>query len=124
MPPLPRSRLRDEVVRELATRIASGSLAEAERLKEVELAAELGVSRTPLREALLVLEREGLVESEVNRGFRVTALSEGRVRELYPILGALEALAVREGGARLAARAGELREANGRLAASRGRARR
>lgn len=124
MRPLPRSRLRDDIVRELASLIASGELGEAERLKEAELAAGLGVSRTPLREALLVLEREGLVESEVNKGFRVTALSEGRVRELYPILGALEALAVREGGARLTARAGELCEANARLAASRGRARR
>lgn len=121
---LSRRRLRDDIVRELAALIAAGELREVERLKEVELAARLGVSRTPLREALLVLEREGLVESEVNKGFRVAALSEARVRELYPVLGALEALAVRQGGATLQARAGELREVNAQLGASRGRARR
>src|ERR1043165_6494164 len=106
MEPLIRSRLRDEIAERLATLIAAGELG-TERLKEVELAGQLGVSRTPLREALLMLEREGLVVSEVNKGFRVAALSEARVRELYPILGALEGLCVREAGERLRARARE-----------------
>src|ERR1041384_2881264 len=73
MEPLIRSRLRDEIAERLATLIAAGELG-TERLKEVELAGQLGVSRTPLREALLMLEREGLVVSEVNKGFRVAAL--------------------------------------------------
>lgn len=123
MEPLARSRLRDGIVDRLADLITSGEI-DRERLKEVELAGQLGVSRTPLREALLILEREGLVVSEVNKGFRVAALSEARVRELYPILGALEGLAVRESGDRLRARIGELRAVNAALRASRTKARR
>jgi DNA-binding GntR family transcriptional regulator len=122
-PPLSRSRLRDDIVGRLANLIATGEL-DRERLKEVELATQLGVSRTPLREALLILESEGLVVSEAHKGFRVAAISEARVRELYPILGALEGLAVRESGEPLRARAGELRELNAALRASRTKARR
>jgi DNA-binding GntR family transcriptional regulator len=123
MLPLLRSRLRDDIVDRLANLIATGEL-DRERLKEVELASQLGVSRTPLREALLILESEGLVVSEAHKGFRVAALSEARVRELYPILGALEGLAVRESGARLRARVGELRAVNASLRASRTKLRR
>jgi DNA-binding GntR family transcriptional regulator/imidazolonepropionase-like amidohydrolase len=123
MQPVVRSRLRDDIVEQLASLIASGEI-DRDRLKEVELARQLGVSRTPLREALLILEREGLVVSEINKGFRLATLSEARVRELYPILGALEGLAVRESGERLRARAGELRAVNAALRASRTRARR
>jgi DNA-binding GntR family transcriptional regulator len=94
-----RPRLRDDIASELARLIAAGELPAVERLKEVELARKLGVSRTPLREALLVLERDGLVVSEVNKGFRVADLSETRVRELFPVIGALEAEALRAGGA-------------------------
>lgn len=106
---------------DLVAERAAGHQAAGHRARgtEVELATQLGVSRTPLREALLILEREGLVVSEVNKGFRVAALSEARVRELYPILGALEGLAVRESGDRLRARVGELRAVNAALRASR-----
>src|SRR4029079_15824664 len=103
MQPLARSRLREDIVDRLAGLIASGEL-DRERLKEVELARQLGVSRTPLREALLILESEGVGVSEAHKGFRVAALSEARVRELYPILCALEGLAVRESGELLRAR--------------------
>ncbi|HSR98308.1 MAG TPA: FCD domain-containing protein, partial [Kofleriaceae bacterium] len=123
MEPLARSRLRDDIVDRLAGLIASGGL-DRERLKEVELARQLGVSRTPLREALLILESEGLVVSEAHKGFRVAALSEARVRELYPILGGLEGLAVRESGELLRARVGELRAVNAALRASRTKVRR
>ena len=117
---LHRARLRDDIVRQLEQLIASGELPVVERLKEVELAQRLGVSRTPLREALLILERQGLVVSEVNKGFRVAALSEQRVRELYPIIGSLEALAVRDGGGELRGRTSELRAQNDRIAQARG----
>ena len=121
--PITRSRLRDEIVDRLARMIVDGELGD-ERLKEVELATRLGVSRTPLREALLVLERDGLVVSEVNKGFRVAALSERRVRELYPILGTLEGLAVRESGPLLRPHLAELRAVNAELRASKTRAKR
>ncbi len=114
-----RPRLRDDIVHELARLIASGEVDPSERLKENELAERLGVSRTPLREALLMLERDGLVVSEVNKGFRVAPVSERRVRELYPILGSLEGLAVREGLAELRRRAGELQALNRRIEAAR-----
>src|SRR5262245_10608211 len=123
MQPVTRSRLRDDIVDRLASLIASGEL-DRDRLKEIELARQLGVSRTPLREALLILESEGLVVSEAHKGFRVAALSEARVRELYPILGALEGLAVRESGEQLRARIGELRAVNAALRASRTKTRR
>lgn len=123
MQPLARTRLRDDIVERLAGLIASGEI-DRDRLKEVELAGQLGVSRTPLREALLILEREGLVVSEAHKGFRVAALSETRVRELYPMLGALEGLAVRESGGRLRERVGELRAVNAALRTSRTRVRR
>src|SRR4051794_27947375 len=118
MRPVLRSRLRDDIVDQLAELIIDGGL--SERLKEVDLAGQLGVSRTPLREALLVLERDGLVASEANKGFRVVPLSEQRVRELFPILGALEALAVRTGQDALVARASHLRAVNKQIKAGSG----
>src|SRR4051812_47202655 len=115
-----RARLRDDIVDQLAELIVEGELPEVGRLKEIELAGQLGVSRTPLREALLILERDGLVISEANKGFRVAPLSETRVRELFPVLGALEALAIRTGGEALVARGPQLRAANRQIKASSG----
>ena len=110
-----RPRLRDDIATELTRLIANGELPAVERLKEVELANKLGVSRTPLREALLVLERDGLVISEVNKGFRVADLSETRVRELFPVIAALEAEALRAGGEATRALGPELLAINGEL---------
>lgn len=122
--PIARKRLRDDIIQRLTRLIVSGELDGDRPLKEVEVARRLGVSRTPLREALLILERDGLVVSEVNKGFRVAALSEARVRELYPILGALEGLAVRETGALMRTQVRELRELNRELHSARSKARR
>ncbi|ODN68774.1 putative L-lactate dehydrogenase operon regulatory protein [Methylobrevis pamukkalensis] len=69
------------------------------RLDERELAAELGVSRTPIREALCVLAREGLVRSIARTGFFVERKSRGEIVEMICALASLEAMA-----ARLAAR--------------------
>ncbi len=60
-----------------------------------ELAAQLGISRTPVREALLALEREGLVVSIPNRGTFVAMPGAEEVREIYQVRGALESLAAR-----------------------------
>lgn len=76
----------------------------------------MGVSRTPLREALASLARDGLVETIPHRGFHVPVLSAELVRDLYPIIGSLEALAIRLSGTALRELAGPLEEINGRLA--------
>src|SRR5881392_1407031 len=64
-------------------------------LSQVKLAARLGVSRTPLREALRMLQREGLIDSEPNRRVRVAALSVTDLEQLYATRIVVEALAVR-----------------------------
>jgi DNA-binding GntR family transcriptional regulator len=65
------------------------------RLNESEIAAQIGISRTPLREALLGLEREGLLSSQPGQGFYLPPLSGREIEEIYPILWTLEALALR-----------------------------
>jgi DNA-binding GntR family transcriptional regulator len=79
-------RLRDDIVR---ARIPPGTA-----LVEREVAEELAISRAPVRDALMELEREGLVESRGNRRY-VIQLCEEDVRELYQVRRALETLAVR-----------------------------
>jgi DNA-binding GntR family transcriptional regulator len=71
--------------------ILSAALPPGVRVNEVALARELGISRTPLREALFGLEREGLVISHPRRGFFVSPLDVKDAREVYPLLATLEA---------------------------------
>src|SRR5215469_11142131 len=92
---LSRAPMRADLHRTLLDRIVRGELAPGARIKELQISEELGVSRTPLREALLRLEREGFVRSELARGFSVEPLSAREIRESYPIIAALEALAMR-----------------------------
>jgi DNA-binding GntR family transcriptional regulator len=87
--------LRDDVHTALLERIWRGELPAGSRLRDVSLAAAMGVSRTPVREALLQLQREGMVRADMGRGFVVEALSPREVRELYPIVWTLECLALR-----------------------------
>jgi len=88
-------RLRQDVLPEVRKSILAGRLKPGAKINESHLATTLGVSRTPLREALLHLEREGLVRSDLRRGFSVEPLSGREVRETYPLLAALECHAVR-----------------------------
>lgn len=110
-------RTRDDVVDVLRNLISRGDIADGGRLEEVELARQMGVSRTPVREALIALEAEGWVHAIPNKGVRVIAADQKMVAELYPILAALEAEAVRASGDALVASAGELRRINQKLAA-------
>lgn len=91
------SRLRRTLPAQIADEIASRIIAEeyppGMRLNEVELATEFGVSRSPLREALRILEMRRLVSIEPQRGARVAALSTGEVEELFEIRAVLLGLA-------------------------------
>lgn len=92
--PARRRGLADEVADRIRDAIFDGGYAPGSQLREVELAEALGVSRGPVREALLKLEREGLVRSEWHRGATVTTLSGEDVAELDSLRAALEHLAV------------------------------
>ncbi|MFL6203794.1 MAG: GntR family transcriptional regulator [Acidimicrobiales bacterium] len=78
----------------LRTAIVEGRYAPSQRLVEQRIAEELGLSRTPVREALRMLEAEGLVVSEHNRGAVVRPLSPTEVQDLYGLRIRLECYAV------------------------------
>jgi DNA-binding GntR family transcriptional regulator len=119
MPPIHRTPLRQQVRRELLKMVFDGTLPVGERIAERAVAERLGVSRTPVREALMALEEEGIVESRPARGFAPAPLSARDVRETYPLIAALEVLAIRSAdpatlpalGARLRQLADELEAA-------------
>ncbi|MEV6040979.1 GntR family transcriptional regulator [Nonomuraea sp. NPDC052116] len=94
--PARRRGLADEVADRIREAIFAGTYAPGAQLREVELAGALDVSRGPVREALLRLEREGLVRSAWHRGATVTTLSPADVAELDSLRAALEQLAVRQ----------------------------
>jgi DNA-binding GntR family transcriptional regulator len=75
--------------------ILNGSLPPGESLSQVQLASQLGVSRGPLREAVRMLQREGLVEAEVNRRGRVSSFSIDDLEQLYAMRIVHESLAIR-----------------------------
>jgi DNA-binding GntR family transcriptional regulator len=87
--------LADEVADSLRDLILSGRLAPGERLNEVRLATELGISRGPLREALQLLRGEGLLEVVRRRGSFVVALSIEDVVDIYELRAAIEGRAAR-----------------------------
>ena len=87
----------EAVSHELRRRILAGDYEQGERLVETRLTEELGVSRPPLREALRVLEQEGLVVSEPRRGTSVVSLSTDDMNEIYTLRDSLERLAVELG---------------------------
>ncbi|MDC4233340.1 GntR family transcriptional regulator [Actinomyces sp. B33] len=85
--------LREQVWESLRSAILEGRLSAGQRLGEVDLAEQLGVSRGTVREALRRLQQSGLVVGEDRMGLRVTQQSAEEVVELYEVRGALEALA-------------------------------
>ena len=85
--------IRQEVVEILREAIWQGTLRPGERLNEQWISREMGVSRPPLREAIRVLEQEGLVESQPRRGTFVTDLTGDDIMEIYVVRCALEATA-------------------------------
>jgi DNA-binding GntR family transcriptional regulator len=93
-----RAPLHVQVAERLRILIDSGELAPGARLNEIELCNTMGVSRTPLREAIRSLATEGLIELQPNRGAIVSVVSQENVTEILPIMASLEGL-----GGRLAA---------------------
>jgi DNA-binding GntR family transcriptional regulator len=86
--------LRDEVYQLVLDQLLRGELSPGSRIIESELATKLGVSRTPLREALFRLEQAGFLHTDLARGFTVIPLTAREVREIYPIIWSLECLAL------------------------------
>lgn len=91
--PISRRPLHEETVERLRDLIVQGRLAPGARLNERVLCAQLGISRTPLREALKLLAQEGLVELLPNRGAMVSRIDPERLAATLQVMGALEALA-------------------------------
>ena len=87
--------LRDVVFNTLRQAILKGELAPGERLMEIQLAQKLGVSRTPIREAIRKLELEGLVLMIPRRGAEVARISEKSLKDVLEVRLGLEELAVR-----------------------------
>jgi DNA-binding GntR family transcriptional regulator len=81
------ARVRDAILR--------GDMKPGEEVRQERVSRELNVSRTPLREALRMLEREGLVQSSANRSYRVTGFSLADMEQIYVARLPLEAMAIR-----------------------------
>jgi DNA-binding GntR family transcriptional regulator len=88
-----RQRLHDVVVEHLRSFITEGVLPPGTKLNERELCETLGISRTPLREALKVLAVEGLIDINPNRGASVSRMSEMEIRETFELMSGIEAFA-------------------------------
>lgn len=91
----------EHAYRDLRTRIMSASLAPGAPVNEQEIAADLGVSRTPVREAIRKLEQEGLVTRHPNRGVVVTQLSLREVLEIWELREIIEPAACRAAASRV-----------------------
>lgn len=87
--------LRDEVFNTLRQRILKGTYKPGERLMEIHLAEQLGVSRTPIREAIRMLELEGLVKMIPRKGAQVASISREDLQDVLEVRKALDTLAVK-----------------------------
>ena len=102
--PLPN--LIDQVYTRILEAIIDRTLPPGQRIKQNELAEKLGVSRQPVSHALHLLHRQGLVAESGRRGFEVTELNPARIRQLYEVRGAIDALAARLAASRVKTDAG------------------
>ena len=90
-----RSDFVDATYRVLVDAITDGSLAPGERITQEEIAEQLGVSRSPVLQALRLLKKDGFIEDAPGRGVQVAQLDAAWVANLYQVRGALDALAAR-----------------------------
>lgn len=115
--PLKRRRLVDEVTQTLRNAILNGRFLAGTRLRQADLAAQLAISRTPIREALGRLQQEGLIELLPGGGVRVALLNLTEAVELYDLREVLDGLAARLAAHRAADGAlGRIQKALGRMA--------
>jgi DNA-binding GntR family transcriptional regulator len=101
----PQPALIDRAYERLVAAIADGTLAPGQRIRQEELGRALGVSRQPISHALQLLKQQKLVEEHGRRGLIVSEIDAARVRELYQVRSALDALAARLAADRAARRA-------------------
>ena len=85
--------LKDHVYEYISESIKDGSLRPGDKINEQHLSDKLNVSRTPVREALIQLAAEGLLDAEPRRGFRVKPLILEEAKDLYQLIGHLDAMA-------------------------------
>lgn len=85
-----RRRLADEVYDQIVNAIMNLDIGHEDRLVQEKLAADLGISRTPVREALMRLEQEGVLRKSAQGGFRLYQMTDQEVRELYQTRAAIE----------------------------------
>ena len=117
--PLKRANISDSVADAVRSLIADGGLAEGERINEVQLSQSLGVSRTPLREALNRLAAEGALTSTPSHGYSVKPLTLEEFEPLFAMRPILDPAALRLAGLPPPERLQRLRDINARMAASR-----
>lgn len=114
-PLLNRPNISDEVALALREMIFDGRLKAGERINEISLSKKLGISRTPLREALQGLVAEGAIVNIPRRGFFVCELTSEEVRSIYPIRAYLDPEALRLSGIPSVERLKKLEEINEKL---------
>jgi DNA-binding GntR family transcriptional regulator len=90
-----RGNLKEKVYSVIKDRILNFELKPGEKIQESEIVQELGLSRTPIREALNKLEQEGFIKILSNKGYFVSDVTTREIEELYEIREALEILAIR-----------------------------
>ena len=88
--------LAEQVRKAIVSEIASGKLKPGERIIQEQLAQELGVSRQPVQQALLLLKNQGVLRDAAGRGLLVTSLDPTQVRQMYDIRAVIEGLAFRK----------------------------
>jgi DNA-binding GntR family transcriptional regulator len=115
-----RQPLGDQVYVQLLQRIQRGDLPTGTKLRDAALASDMGVSRTPVREALVRLAREGVLSAEPGRGFRLMPMSPTELRDIGSVLAALEPLALDQSVEPSADQLGRLSELVRRLEQTRG----
>lgn len=96
-----RAALHTQVADLLRDQIVRGALAPGARLNEIELCDNMGISRTPLREAIKILEAENLVEIKPHRGAAVAEISLKTIEEIFQLLAPLERLGLELAMARM-----------------------